>query len=50
VQRWDLFISHATEDKEDAAIPLFAALERAGMTVTYLSGAISRQWTLGTGA
>jgi TIR domain len=35
VQQWDLFISHATEDKEDAAIPLFAALERTGMTVWF---------------
>jgi hypothetical protein len=35
VQRWDLFISHATEDKQDAAIPLFNALERAGMTVWF---------------
>lgn len=35
MQRWDLFISHATEDKQDAAIPLFEALERAGMTVWF---------------
>jgi TIR domain len=35
VQRWDLFISHAAEDKQDAAIPLFNALERAGMTVWF---------------
>jgi hypothetical protein len=35
MKRWDLFISHATEDKQDAAIPLFEALERAGMTVWF---------------
>ena len=35
MQRWDLFISYATEDKQDAAIPLFNALERAGMTVWF---------------
>lgn len=33
VKRWDLFISHASEDKYDVAIPLFEALRRAGMTV-----------------
>jgi hypothetical protein len=35
VERWDLFISHATEDKQEAAIPLFEALERLGMTVWF---------------
>jgi TIR domain len=35
VQRWDLFISHATEDKEDLAVPLIESLERAGMTVWF---------------
>jgi TIR domain len=35
VRRWDLFISHAAEDKQDAAIPLIEALERAGMTVWF---------------
>ena len=30
---WDVFISHATEDKADVAGPLAAALERAGISV-----------------
>ena len=33
MKRWDLFVSHASEDKLDVAIPLFEALRRAGLTV-----------------
>jgi|688.fasta_scaffold108812_2 hypothetical protein len=30
---WDVFISHASEDKETAARPLTAALEQRGVRV-----------------
>jgi len=30
---WDTFISHASEDKDEVALPLAAALSRAGLTV-----------------
>lgn len=33
MKRWDLFVSHASEDKHGVAMPLFEALRRAGMTV-----------------
>jgi hypothetical protein len=33
LRRWDVFISHASEDKEAVAIPLTKALERAGLRV-----------------
>lgn len=33
MKRWDAFISHASEDKETVAIPLAAALQRAGVRV-----------------
>jgi hypothetical protein len=33
LKRWDAFISHASEDKETVAIPLAAALRRAGVRV-----------------
>jgi TIR domain len=32
---WDIFISHASEDKEEVVIPLAAALERAGLLVWF---------------
>ena len=31
--RWDVFISHASEDKDAVAIPIAQELERAGLTV-----------------
>lgn len=33
MKKWDVFISHASEDKETAAIPLANALMRAGLRV-----------------
>src|SRR5690242_19270256 len=33
MKQWDLFISHASEDKREVAMPLAEALERAGMAV-----------------
>ena len=33
MKRWDAFISHASEDKDTVAIPLVAALQRAGLRV-----------------
>jgi hypothetical protein len=33
VKEWDVFLSHATEDKADVAVPLADALERAGIRV-----------------
>jgi hypothetical protein len=33
MKQWDLFISHASEDKQEVAIPLAEALRRAGMSV-----------------
>ena len=33
MKRWDAFISHASEDKETVALPLAAALKRAGVLV-----------------
>jgi Leucine-rich repeat (LRR) protein len=33
VKRWDVFVSHASEDKDAVAIPLVAALRRAGLRV-----------------
>src|SRR5207247_801295 len=33
--RWDVFISHASEDKAAVADPLFRALEDAGLKVWY---------------
>jgi TIR domain len=33
LKRWDVFISHASEDKETVALPLAAALKRAGVRV-----------------
>ena len=33
MKRWDAFISHASEDKETVALPLAAALKRAGILV-----------------
>ena len=30
---WDVFISHASEDKDAVAVPLAAALEAAGLSV-----------------
>ncbi len=33
--RWDVFVSHASEDKEGFVRPLAAALEAAGLTVWY---------------
>lgn len=35
VKRWDVFISHATEDKNEIARPLAQALEKAGVSVWY---------------
>jgi hypothetical protein len=32
---WDVFISHATEDKQDVAAPLAGALKAAGLSVWY---------------
>ena len=32
---WDVFISHASEDKEDLVRPLAAALQHAGLSVWY---------------
>lgn len=32
---WDVFISHASEDKEEIARPLAEALQRAGLKVWY---------------
>ena len=32
---WDIFISHASEDKEDIARPLAKALQQAGLTIWY---------------
>lgn len=32
-KRWDVFISHATEDKEDVALPLAKVLQAAGLRV-----------------
>jgi len=32
---WDLFVSHATEDKADFVIPLVAALERRGVATWF---------------
>jgi hypothetical protein len=33
MKNWDLFISHASEDKEDVAMPLAEVLQRAGLRV-----------------
>ena len=33
MSEWDAFISHASEDKDEVAVPLAAALERAGLLV-----------------
>lgn len=33
--QWDVFISHASEDKKAVAEPLFGALERAGLSIWY---------------
>jgi hypothetical protein len=33
LKRWDVFISHASEDKETVALPLAAALKQAGVKV-----------------
>ena len=33
MKRWDAFISHASEDKDTVALPLAAALKRAGVRV-----------------
>jgi len=33
LKRWDAFISHASEDKDTVALPLAAALKRAGVQV-----------------
>lgn len=33
--KWDIFISHASEDKEEIAWPLAEALQRAGLRVWY---------------
>lgn len=34
-KKWDVFISHATEDKEDVARPLAVALQKAGLAVWF---------------
>jgi len=34
-KRWDVFISHATEDKGEFVRPLAEALEKSGLTVWY---------------
>ena len=33
MEKWDIFISHANEEKEPVAIPLKEALERQGLSV-----------------
>jgi hypothetical protein len=33
MKQWDVFISHASEDKETVVLPLFEALRRAGLKV-----------------
>jgi hypothetical protein len=33
--KWDVFISHASEDKETVARPLAQCLERSGLRVWY---------------
>lgn len=33
MKQWDVFISHASEDKETVVLPLFEALRRAGLRV-----------------
>jgi hypothetical protein len=33
MKNWDVFISHASEDKEDVAVPLAKVLQRAGLRV-----------------
>src|SRR6266852_1550683 len=33
--QWDVFISHASEDKKVVAEPLFGALESAGLSIWY---------------
>src|SRR5260370_39162280 len=35
IKSWDVFISHATEDKEAVAEPLSRALMKAGVSVWY---------------
>jgi hypothetical protein len=35
VKEWDIFLSHASEDKEAAAVPLADSLERAGIRVWF---------------
>ena len=34
-KRWDAFISHASEDKDSVARPLFSFLEGKGLTIWY---------------
>jgi hypothetical protein len=38
--RWDVFICHATEDKERIATPLYYALKKAGLKVWYDDSAL----------